>query len=451
MDYAATLAWLDEVQTLGIKLGLENMRALLAGLGQPQESFPSVVVAGTNGKGSVCAFVASILRAAGLRTGLYTSPHLVRYEERIAVDGAPVTASEFAAAVTEVRDAIELLLASGGLESHPTHFEILTAAAFLHFRRRAIQAGVLEVGMGGRLDAVAAARAEVAVITNVTLEHTKFLGDTVEAIAREKAGIIREGSRVVTAETSPEALAVVHAEAAGRGVRLIERHTAAVIAHAASAASGRFGLTTQRAAYGELVVPLAGRHQVENAALAVLAAEALAEATGLEIPAGAVAEGLARVQWPGRLQIAGDRPLMLLDGAHNPAACETLACALKDLRDSGAYRELTLVFGVLQDKDLDPMLRHLLPLARRLVLTRGQSPRFREPREIAFHVEEQAGKAGVDLVLKADLPAALETARAMSAEGDAVCLCGSLYLVGDAMSLMGIEPFMIPGTPGARA
>src|SRR5207247_3796598 len=186
----------------------------------------------------------------------------------------------------------------------------------------------LEVGMGGRLDAVATARTTVAVITNVTLEHTQYLGDTVEAIAREKAGIIREGCWVVTAETRPEVLAVVRAEASARGVRLVERHTEAVVAHAPSAMAGRFGLTTRRAGYGDIVLPLAGRHQVENATLAVLSAEALADALAIEIPTSAVIEGLGRSHWPGRLQIASQRPLLLLDGAHNPAGCEALARAL---------------------------------------------------------------------------------------------------------------------------
>jgi len=437
VDYKATLAYLDEVQTRGIKLGLENMHRLLADMGDPQQAFASVVVAGTNGKGSVCAFVDSILRCAGCTTGMYTSPHLVRYEERIAVNGALVSPLEFAAAITDVRERIEALLAAHGLGSHPTHFEVLTAVAFRHFRERAIRYGVLEVGMGGRLDAVATARTQVAVLTNVTLEHTRFLGDTVEAIAREKAGIIREGCWVVTSETKPEALAVIRAEAAGRGVHIVERHSEAVVTHSPSAAAGRFVLSTRRAAYGELVLPLAGRHQVENATLAVLAAEALAEADGLALTPAFVSEGLARTQWPGRLQIVGENPFFLLDGAHNPAACESLARALRDLRDTGTFRDLTLVFGALQDKDVGSMLSHIVPLAQRVVLTRGRSERFLEPGEVAAAVRD----LGVVPVIEEDLAAAVERARADSQAGDAVCLCGSLYLVGDAMSLMGIEPY----------
>ncbi|HZI93906.1 MAG TPA: folylpolyglutamate synthase/dihydrofolate synthase family protein [Patescibacteria group bacterium] len=437
MDYQATLAYLDEVQTRGIKLGLDTMHALLADMGEPQQAFPSVVVAGTNGKGSVCAFLASILKQAGWRTGLYTSPHLVRYEERIAVDGDPVTEEEFAQAVTVVRNHVEALMARGSLASHPTHFEILTAAAFHHFKMRGIDVGVLEVGMGGRLDAVATARTVVAVITNVSLEHTQYLGDTVAAIAREKAGIIREGCWVVTAETDPSVLAVLSEAATGRGVRLIERHSEAVVTHAASAASGHFGLSTRSTHYGELIQPMAGRHQVENATLAVLTAEALREALGIRITTEAIVEGLARAQWPGRLQVAGQRPLLLLDGAHNPAGCEALARALKDMADGGAFRRLALIFGVLQDKDVEPMARHLFPRAERIFVTRGRSERFRDPDQIAT----LARALGADPSVQDDPAAAMKAARAWAGPDDAICLCGSLYLVGDAMSALGIEPF----------
>jgi len=448
MDYRDALEYLNQVQTLGIKLGLENMSRLLAGMGDPQQAYPAVAVAGTNGKGSTSAFLASILRSAGYRTGLYTSPHLVRYEERIAVDGRPVTEEQLCEALAATRDVLESLIARGQLASHPTHFEILTAAAFHHFRRQRIQVGVLEVGMGGRMDAVATARTSVAVITNVSLEHTKFLGDTVEEIAAQKAGIIREGCYVVTGETQPEALAVIRREAQGRGVRVIERHMVAQVTPSRSASTGRFGLVTPRASYGELILPLAGRHQVENATLAVLAAEALCEAgassgplstkaEGFEIPVAAVVEGLARTHWPGRLQIAGHNPLLLLDGAHNPAGCAALARALRDMREAGAFQRICLVLGVLQDKELEPMLRSLLALEPRLVLTRGRSERFRSPDEMAA----AARAFGCPRLVIDDVGAAIETARSWASPQDAICVCGSLYLVGDAMQALGLSPY----------
>lgn len=440
MDYQETLTWLDSVQSLGIKLGLQNMTSLLDALGNPQDFFPAIVVAGTNGKGSVSAFAASILARAGYRTALYTSPHLVRYEERFQVGGVLISSTEFARCVSIVRQRVDEMLARGALESHPTHFEILTAAAFVHFRAQEVQAAVLEVGMGGRLDAVATARTVVAVITNIDLEHTQYLGRTLEAIAKEKAGIIREGCDVVTAETKPEALHVIHREASGRGVRLIERHATARVTHAASAASGRFRLQTPRADYGEIVLPLAGRHQVENATLAVLAVEALADADlspPIDVAPEAIIEGLARTQWPGRLQMVGHQPLILLDGAHNPAGAHVLGRALRDMADSGAWDQLWIIFGALADKEVEPMARELFPLADRLILTRGRSDRFRPPAELAG----LAASLGIKAAVTASCDEAIKQARGAAAPGDAICLCGSLYLVGDAMEALGIEPY----------
>jgi len=440
MDYQATLQYLDTVQARGIKLGLQNMTSLLDALEDPQDSFPAIVVGGTNGKGSVSAFAASILARAGYRTGLYTSPHLVRYEERIQVNGHPITPSDFARAVTIVSQRIDEMLARGALVSHPTHFEVLTAAAFVYFHAQEIQVAVLEVGMGGRLDAVALARTVVAVITNIDLEHTKYLGDTVEAIAREKAGIIREGCDVVTAETKPEALQVIRREASGRGVHLIERHESARVTHAASAASGRFQLETSRASYGDIVLPLAGRHQVENATLAVLAVEALADAElsdPIEITREAMVEGLTRAHWPGRLQLVGHRPLMILDGAHNPAGAHALARALRDMGESGAWEHLWMIFAALVDKEIEPMARELFPLADRLIVTRGRSERFRDPAQLA----ELARNLGISAMAAASCDEAIRMARGQAAAGDAICLCGSLYLIGDAMEALGIEPY----------
>jgi len=293
--------------------------------------------------------------------------------------------------------------------------------------------------MGGRLDAVATARTAVAVITNISLEHTKQLGDTIETIAREKAGILREGCWVVTGESDPGALGVIREEARGRGVRLIERFSDAQVTHSPGSSAGRFVLETRTRPYGEIVIPLAGRHQVENAVLAVLAAEALAESGALAepIPAEAIVEGLARTRWPGRMQIAGEKPLLILDGAHNPAGCVVLAQALKDLRASGACERIAVVFGVLQDKELDPMLSAILPQADRLIVTKGRSERFLPPGTTAA----AARAAGAAPEVSADPAAALAAARAWAGPADAIVVCGSLYLVGDVMEAIGLSPW----------
>lgn len=439
MDYSATLKYLDQVQRRGIKLGLENITRLLEDMGDPQTAFPAVVVAGTNGKGSVSAFLASILRSAGHRTGLYTSPHLIRYEERIVVDGSPVTPDELASALTVVKERVEPLLDRGELASHPTHFEVLTAAAFHYFRESRVDVAVLEVGMGGRLDAVAAASPLVVVITNVGLEHTKWLGSTIEEIAREKAGVIRPGCRVLTGEASPSALDVIRAEALRHGCPLVERHREAEIGPSPAASSGRFGLTTRRARYGDLISPLPGRHQVENAVLAVLAAEQLADAGfgAGPIPPPVIAEGIARTQWPGRLQVVGDRPLIMLDGAHNPAGAAALARALKDLRESGGFERLCVIFGVLDDKDTEAMLQPLLKLEPRMIVTRGLSPRFRDPDEVVT----VARRLGCQPMIAEGPAAALEAARSWASPSDAICVSGSLYLVGETLEALDLEPF----------
>lgn len=438
MDYPTTLKYLDEVQALGIKLGLQSMAALLEAMGEPQKTFPAVVVAGTNGKGSVSAMLASILTAGGRRAGLYTSPHLVRYEERIVVAGAPIDAEDLAAAVTAVRQRIDALLGRGGLASHPTHFEVLTAAAFHHFRQRGVSAAALEVGMGGRLDAVALARAPVAVITNVSLEHTRYLGDTVAAIAAEKAGIIREGcGTVITGEQDPEALAVIREAARAHGARLVESHRDASVRREDSGPEGCFDLSTPGGEYLGLKVPLAGRHQIDNAVLAVLAAEVMRDAidpeAGLQ---AAVRDGLARTVWPGRLQAVGRDPLFLLDGAHNPAGCRALAAELRQLIARAPGRRVVLVFGVLEDKDVASMMAGLFPVAARVILTRGASERFCDPERMA----EMARGQGFGSEVEPTLSGAIGAARAWAKPGDAICLCGSLYLVGDAMAALGLAP-----------
>lgn len=440
MDYSATLTYLDDAQGRGIKLGLRTMAALLRGLGHPESAFPSVAVAGTNGKGSVSAFLASILRSAGVRAGLYTSPHLVRYEERIAVQGRPLGAEAFAAAVSEVRDRITALEGSGELPSHPTHFEILTAAALHHFRREEVDAAVLEVGLGGRLDAVAAAGARAAVITRISLDHTQHLGATVEAIAAEKAGIVGPDCRwVVTGETHPAARERIRAAAAARGAELIEAGACA-LRSPARARGATLALSTARHDYGDLTLSLAGGHQADNAVLAVLAAERLHEAgiVPAPVPADAIVDGLRRARWPGRLQIAGREPLLVLDGAHNPDGCAALARWLREDLPPGPAGRLCLVFGVLQDKDIDAMVGELFPLAARIVLTRGRSDRFADPASL---LERARVLARGDVAVVPGLPAALAQARAWTGPEGAVCLCGSLYLVGDAMELLGIDPW----------
>jgi len=442
MTYREALLYLERVQGRGIKLGLENVGRLLDAMGRPHHTCASVAVAGTNGKGSVCAFLSSILSRAGMRAGLYTSPHLVRYEERIAVDGRPIDEAAFASAIGAVAEKIEELMASGALASHPTHFEILTAAALAHFAEARVDAAVLEVGMGGRLDAVGIAPAAVSVITTIGLEHTQFLGSTHEAIAAEKAGIMRAGQTAISGVDHPGAARVILEKAATLGVKLVQLAGAARIEDEPGR-TGSFTLTTQRERYEGLLLPLAGRHQRDNAAMAVLAAEALDAARVLPraMTKDAVIHGIAQTRWPGRLQIVAREPLFLIDGAHNPAGCAALARAIDALHEEGAFERLCVIFGALKEKDVVSMAREIFPRAHHLILTRGRAERFRDPGDLARETADARGAAATIPAVVEDLGTAIDAARSRCGPRDAMLLCGSLYLVGDALELMGIEPF----------
>jgi len=462
MNHDEALRYLASIEGLGIKLALQNVTQVLSRLGEPQRRFPSVLISGTNGKGSVAAMLASILRRAGKRTGLYTSPHLIRHEERIVVDGRPIAETDFAEAVTRVHEAVQDLLDAGRLEAHPTHFETLTAAAFDHFARAEVEFAVLEVGMGGRLDATVLARPRLSIITNVDLEHTAFLGSTVRAIAEEKAGILPEGGILLTGETREDALDPFRARARLVGGRLIEMREFASVR---SAGPGRVSVRTPRRQHVDLAVGLKGPHQIGNAALAVAACDIL-DTLGFSVSDGAIRVGLGEANWPGRFQIVEGDPPFIFDGAHNPAACLALRAALDEFT-LGRSGRVTLLFGVLRDKDHEPMMRALFPAARCVVLTRGTSERFHEPHalrraaEAAMDGEPRAGSDGsagleesglprMSVSASISMPAVIVTesledglreARSVTPPGGAICVCGSLYLVGDTMRALGVNPW----------
>ncbi len=431
MRYPEALDYLASVERLGIKLALQNISQVLAGLGDPQTRFPAVLISGSNGKGSVAAMLAAILARAGYRTGLYTSPHLVRYEERIAVDGRPVTPEAFAGAIGRVRATVDRLLADGTLTAHPTHFEILTAAAFAHFAGSGVQAAVLEVGMGGRLDATVLAVPRLSIVTNVSLEHTSYLGATVPAIACEKAGILPEGGLLLAGESDPGALEVFRARAREQKGRLVELDRYATWG---SGDDGRWWVETPRRRHADLQLGLRGPYQRRNAVLAVAASDLLEE-IGFGVPEEAIRGGLRRPDWPGRFQIVEGSPRMILDAAHNPAGCAALREAL-EAHGVQADRT-TLLFGVLRDKEHAAMLKALAPAARRVVVTRGASPRFRDPHTLLSEVQG----VGMEALATDSAEEGLRVAREATPPDGSICVCGSLYLVGDIMRLLGIEPF----------
>jgi len=365
MNYPEALAYLKGREKYGIKFGLENIGRLIEALGRPERRYPSILVAGTNGKGSTVALVDSILRASGYRTGRYTSPHLRFLEERIHVDGRPISAEELASAVSRVAEAAERLWSHDPDTSAPTFFEAVTAAAFLVFAERQVDVAVLEVGMGGRYDATNIAPADVSVIAPIGFEHERFLGSTIAAIASEKAAIIKEDRPVVVGRLLPDALEVVRREAGARRARLVEALEGIFLD--AEPKDGGYGgyrarLKTPERDYGTLELPLAGEHQLDNLVLAVRAVEAFSA----EIPVDAVGRGVAATLWRGRLQRIEGRPPLLLDAAHNVMATDALARYL----EARPHTHRVLLFGVMKDKRVREMLDRLLPLTSYFIATR---------------------------------------------------------------------------------
>jgi len=407
------------------KFGLENITILAEALGNPQRAAPCAHVAGTNGKGSTAAMLESILRAAGLRTGLYTSPHLERINERMRIQGEPVSDENFAAAWTRAHGAIEPLLAAGKLAAHPTFFECVTAIAFSHFAERGVDFAIYEVGMGGRLDATNIVEPQVAVITSIDFDHENYLGHSIEEIAAEKAGIIKRGADVVSAVERPEARAVIARRCAELGARLVEvdsawrleeTHTAGGFYRAVAAApdSGKRLV---------LAPSLAGRFQIRNALAAATAARLLAE-RGFQIGDDAIAYGIATTRWPGRLERLAARPAVYLDGAHNPEAARELK---KFWDENFEGRRILLVYGAMRDKAVDEIAGQLFPRAAAVILTEPRQPRAISAARLA---ELTAHFTRAAIVVR-DPAAALERALEMASPEDAVFAAGSLYLVGD--------------------
>jgi dihydrofolate synthase/folylpolyglutamate synthase len=426
MNYAESLASLASLgqELRGVKFDLANIRHVLSALGHPERAYPSAIVAGTNGKGSTAAMLASILACSGYKTGLYTSPHLVRVNERIRIDGQEVGDDDFALAFSEVESVVSRLLQQGVLVQRPSFFEFLTATGFVHFARARVDFAVLEVGMGGRLDATNVVEPEVAVITNVDLDHTEYLGTTHAAIAGEKAGVIRGGRPVISGCAHPEAAEVVRRRAAELGAELVEIPTFARVENLQSRRGWYgFDLALNGTRFHRLQSGLRGRFQVDNTGAAVAAAWKLS-ARGFRIPHEAIALGIARADWPGRLEVFAQSPLTLLDGAHNPAAARALA---EFIRTELAGRSLTLVYASMRDKAIEEISSLLFPLASKIYLTRTSQHRAATPEEI---LDRSARELQRSIVIEPDPSQALRTARRESPREGVVLAAGSLFLVG---------------------
>jgi dihydrofolate synthase/folylpolyglutamate synthase len=410
---------------------LRRMHSLLARLDGPHLGRRTVHVAGSKGKGSVASMIASVLQAAGGSTGLYTSPHLHRFVERIAVDGEPISPDDFARLLGELAPCIETEDADGAYGAVST-FEALTALAFLYFRERAVRWQVLEVGLGGRLDATSVLEEkDVCVITPIGLEHTAVLGDTVAQIAEEKAAIITSGTTVVMAPQRESAAEVIRRVSAERGATLIEVARACALSRTAHSPDGQdFTLRTGRGTY-KLRLPLLGRHQLDNAATAVLALEALAP-DAVEIGEATVRQGLAGVRWPARIEVLRRRPLVVVDGAHDRDSARRLAQTVRE--ELGRSNALLLV-GCSGDKDVGALAAELASLARQVVVTRSRHPRAMEPRQVARAFAEWE----VPVVEEEPVSAALDAALAQAEPGDTVLVAGSLFVAAEAREhLLGV-------------
>jgi dihydrofolate synthase/folylpolyglutamate synthase len=415
------IARLLALEQFGIKLGLQNIRTLLAALDSPERAFPSLHIAGTNGKGSVTAMVERGLRAAGYRTGRYTSPHLDRLEERVAIDGEPAESSSLVTAAEDVLDAVDRLRRDGTLEATPTFFEVTTAMAFEMFRRADVDVAVVEVGLGGRFDATNVITPSVAAITSIGLDHERHLGHSLASIAREKAGILKPGVPAVIGELPDEARRVIEEVARDVKAPIITADRTLVTAETFDRGRATVSVATPIDTYSSVMLALHGRHQVSNALVAIRVME-VAQDAGFRVGHDAIATGLRDVSWPARLewlQFAGNR--LLIDAAHNPDGARALA---EYLATAGSQPQ-PVVLAIMKDKDVAGIVRALMPHASRFVATTVQNRRALPAGELADQIRALAGSAPVDGI---DDPEA--AVRHALAHADKAIVAGSIFLVG---------------------
>jgi dihydrofolate synthase/folylpolyglutamate synthase len=442
MDYAAAVTYLLSLgrelaaptQATAAKFNLENITILDERLGHPSRAYPSAHIAGTNGKGSTAAFLESILRHAGLRTGLNTSPHLEKINERIRIDGKEISDKDFAGVFTRIHEAIEQLLADGKLRAHPTYFECVTAMAMEHFARQRVDFAVFEVGLGGRLDATNILAPAVTIITPVDFDHENFLGHSLHEIATEKAGILKPNTPVVVAPQLPEAREVIRKRAkelacpvaeTNLAYRIEEKPVSTSQTKSESSPAGTVAATIEEVSSGwslNISPSLPGRFQVQNALTAIAAARGLTP-SGLHIKDDAIANGISNTVWPGRLEKLQSHPDLYLDGAHNPAAARELAAFLAE---NFASRKIWLIYGALRDKSVDEVAGWLFPLAAEVVFTEPRTPRAISATQLA----EIAGYHARRYETIPDAEKALDHVLANAQPEDAIFVCGSLYLVG---------------------
>lgn len=424
MNYEEALSWIHGIGRFGMNQGLKRIEKLLHYLGDPHKELKFLHIGGTNGKGSVAAFAASVLEVAGYRVGLYTSPYLEQFTNRMSINGADIPEEKLVELVSRVRPLVEKIAADPSY-GQPTEFEVVTALAMAYFAAESPDIVILEVGLGGRLDATNVVWPLVTAISTISLEHTQVLGDTVEDIAREKAGIIKEGSAVVT-QAKGNALCVLEDTCREKNALLFR------LGHEFSAekVSGNLiGQVFHYRGFGHdlrnLKISLLGDYQVNNAALALASLEILVK-KGFYISEEAIRKGLANTKWPGRLEVLRRSPLLVIDGAHNEEAFQSLRRALKN---TFFYRRLILVLGILIDKALENILEIIVPLADVLIITKPNSPRAADPNDLKKIADKLATGA---VFVEDNISDAVDLALSMARSPDLVLVAGSLYVIGDA-------------------
>jgi dihydrofolate synthase/folylpolyglutamate synthase len=429
ISYKESINYLYSLQKHGIKLGLEKPKAILSVFSNPHKDFPSIHIAGTNGKGSVSAMIASILMAHGFKVGLYTSPHLISFTERIRINNEQISEYDVIELTKEIRSKIE----DSGIAT-PTFFEFVTAMAFIYFSRKKVDWAVIETGMGGRLDATNIITPEVSVITKISYDHKEFLGDTIEKIAFEKAGIIKERVPVIISDQQPEAERVLVETAKERSSPffIYGKDFRGEIKD-----SDIYGLTIDykddQFSINNIFCPLPGKHQLTNASVSIKAVSKALRIVGKEISEDLLKKGISDTKWRGRLEIVKKKPLIMVDGAHNPDAAEVLSDFIKE--NLKGYK-ITLIIGVMADKDVDGIIKPLLPLASRIIFTSPRYERAMNPQRLS----EIASAMGYSSIITRSVGESLNIAIGESDKEDRrqiILITGSFYTIGEALEYLG--------------
>ena len=430
MEYSEAIEYLYNLKIFGMSLGLVRIEHLLKILGSPPLGLKSIHIAGTNGKGSVAAMLSSILQAAGYRVGLFTSPHLIDFEERILVDGNKIPREKLAAQVDKIKPIAEDMVNKKGFE-HPTFFEIATAVAMKHFSDEGVDYAVLEVGLGGRLDATNVVSPEVAVITTIALDHMHVLGTTLEEVAFEKAGIIKTNVPLVAGIQDAGILDLVRQICEERKSPFYSTKEMLTYTKKKAGIGGQtFDIQGLGDGFTDLRIPLLGEHQLSNAGIAALVVHVMRE-SGVVISENALKNGFEKTRWPARFEIVQKEPALFLDCAHNPAGMKTLR---RTFEDTFGDRRLTVVLGIMRDKDIPGIVKEIAPFAHRVIVTK---PKFERAAKTSI-IEAEVRKYSDNVVVIESVAEAIKHAQDNSTQKDVLCVCGSIFNVGEAMEVLGL-------------